>query len=160
MTAPIIHFWRKKHFTKVASRQTDIPFYRGIGRQRGRGFVAVAQVIRKTAIPFLRNYIFPTAKRVGADFLEFITPGKVEVVSGGKKFRKAAKNVGEQSLIKQLGSRSPNQKVVRNVRQANRVGPEKSETKQTIRSQREIFTKSSRWSCHAFFGNNPFATFW
>ena len=54
----------------VASRQVEIPFYRGVGR-RGRRFGALAQVIGKTAIAFLRKYIVPAAKRVGADSLEF-----------------------------------------------------------------------------------------
>ena len=51
----------------VAPRQVEIPFYRGIGRKRGRGFGALAQVIGRTANPFLRKYIVPAAKRVGAD---------------------------------------------------------------------------------------------
>ena len=34
----------------VASRQVEIPLCRGIGRQRRRGFVALAQVIGRTAI--------------------------------------------------------------------------------------------------------------
>ena len=37
----------------VASRQVEFPFYGGNGRQRGRGFGAFAQVIGRTAIPFL-----------------------------------------------------------------------------------------------------------
>ena len=41
----------------VASRQIEIPFYRGVGRQCGRRFGALAQVIGRTAIPFLRKYI-------------------------------------------------------------------------------------------------------
>ena len=90
----------------VASREVEIPFYRGVGRQRGRGFGALAQVIRRTAIPFLRKYIVPDAKRVGADMLEFPVPEFAEVFSGGKKFKTAAKNVGRQTLRKQLGSGS------------------------------------------------------
>ena len=58
----------------VALRQLEIPYYRGVGRQRGRGFGALAQVIGRTAIPFLRKYIVPAAKRVGADLLEFAVP--------------------------------------------------------------------------------------
>ena len=50
----------------VASRQVEITFYRGVGRQRGRRFGALAQVIGRTAIPFSRKYIVPAAKRVGA----------------------------------------------------------------------------------------------
>ena len=55
----------------VASNTLELPYYRGIGRQRGRGFGALAQVIGRTALPFLRKYIVPAAKRVGVDLLEF-----------------------------------------------------------------------------------------
>ena len=34
----------------VASKQVEIPFYRGIGRQRGRGFGALAQVIGRLCV--------------------------------------------------------------------------------------------------------------
>ena len=63
----------------VASRQVEIPYHRGVGRQRGRGFGAPAQVIGKTAIPFLRKYIVSAAKRIGADMLEFVAPEIGEV---------------------------------------------------------------------------------
>ena len=76
----------------VASRQVEIPFYRGVGRQRGRGLGALAQVIGRTAIPFLREFIVPAAKHVDADLLEFAVPEIAEVVSGRKKFKTAAKN--------------------------------------------------------------------
>ena len=66
-----IIFWPKSRYKMVAPRQVDIPFYRGIGRQRGRGFGALAQAIGRTRIPFLRKYIVPAAKRLGADLLEF-----------------------------------------------------------------------------------------
>ena len=77
----------------VASRQVEIPYYRGVGRQRGGGFSANAQVIGRTAIPFLRKYIVPAAKQVGADLLEFAVPEIAEVVSGRKNFMTAAKSV-------------------------------------------------------------------
>ena len=87
----------------VASRQVEIPFYRGVGRQCGWGFGALAQVIGRTAIPFLRKYIVSAAKRVSADLLEFAVPDNAQVLSGRKKFRTAAKSVGRQTLRKQLG---------------------------------------------------------
>ena len=71
----------------VASREVEIPYYRGVGRQRGRGF----GVIGRTAFPFLRKYIVPAAKRVGADLLEFAVPKIAEVVSGRKNIKTAAK---------------------------------------------------------------------
>ena len=56
---------------------------------------ALAQVIGRTAIPFLRNYKVPAAKtkRVGADLLEFVLPEGAGVVSVGKKFKTDAKSV-------------------------------------------------------------------
>ena len=37
----------------VASRAMKIPFYRGLGRKRGRGFGALAQVMGRTEIPII-----------------------------------------------------------------------------------------------------------
>ena len=77
----------------VASRHVKIPYCRAVGRQRGRGFGALAQVIGKTGIPFFRTYVVPAAKRIGADMLEFAAPEIGEVFSGRKSFKSAAKSV-------------------------------------------------------------------
>ena len=87
----------------VASNTLELSYYKGIGRQRGRGFGALAQVIGRTAISFLRKYIVPATNSVGADLLEFAVPEVADVVSGKKNFRTAAKSVGRQTLRKQLG---------------------------------------------------------
>ena len=121
----------------VASRQVEIPYYRVVGRQRGRGFGALAQVIGRTAIPFLRKYVVPAAKRIGADMLEFAAPDIGEVNSGRKSFKSAAKSVGKQTLRKQLGEGSHRGSKQR------RIIPKKS-TKQSSRSRRDIFTNISR----------------
>ena len=112
----------------VASNTLELPYYRGIGRQRGRGYGALAQVIGRTAIPFLRKYIVPAAKRVGADLLEFAVPEVADVVSGKKDFKTAAKNVGRQTLRKQLGGGKQKRSI-----------PVKS-LKRSSRSRRDIFT--------------------
>ena len=124
----------------VASRQVEIPYYRAVGRQKGRGFGALAQVIGRTAIPFLRKYIVPAAKRVGADLLEFAAPEIGEVISGRKSFKSAAKSVGKQTLKKQMGEGSRRRTAGSKHR---RIIPTKS-TKQSNRSRRDIFTKISR----------------
>ena len=120
-----------------ASRQVEIPYYRAVGRQRGRGFGALAQVIGRTAIPFLRKYVVPAAKRVSADLLEFAVPEIAEVVSGRKNFKTAAKSVGRQTLRKQLREGSHRQ--IRG-RKQRKIIPTKS-TKQPNRSRRDIFCK-------------------
>ena len=142
----------------VASRQVDIPYYRGVGRQRGRGFGALAQVIGRTAIPFLRKYIVPAAKRVGVDLLEFAVPEIAEVVSGRKNFKTAANSVGKQTLKKQFWEGSRRRKGTAGVRQEGskqrRILPTKS-TKPSSRSRRDIFSNIFRWSCQTtIFGTN------
>ena len=117
----------------VASREVEIPFYRGVGRQRGRGFGALAQVIGRTAIPFLHENIVPAAKHVGAYLLEFAALEIAEAVSGVKNFKTAAKSVGRQTLRKKLGSGSRK-------RTANRALPTKC-AKQT-RSRKRHFYKN------------------
>ena len=116
----------------VASREVELPYYRGVGRQRGRGFGALAQVIGRTAIPFLRKYIVPDARRIGADMLEFAVPEIADVVSGKKNIKSAAKNVGRQTLKKQLGGGARK-------RSASRFIPPKS-TKRSSRSRKDIFS--------------------
>ena len=68
----------------VASNTLELPYYKGIGRQRGRGFGALAQIIGRTANLFLRKFIVPAAKRVVADLFEFAVPELADVVSGKK----------------------------------------------------------------------------
>ena len=121
----------------VASREVEIPYYRGVGRQRGRGFGALEQVIGRTATPFLRKYIVPAAKRVGADLLEFAVPEIAEVVSGRKIILSAAKSVGRQTMRKQLGEGSRRRTGRSRKRTASRIIPTKS-AKQINRSRRDI----------------------
>ena len=87
----------------VAPNTLDLPYYKGIGRQRGSGFSALGQVFGRAAIPFLRKNIVPAAKRVGADLLELAVPEVGDVASGKKNFKTAAKSVGIQKLRRQLG---------------------------------------------------------
>ena len=112
----------------VASNTLELPYYKGIGRQRRCGFGALAQVIGTTTMPFLRKYIVPAAKRVGADLLEFAVPEVADVVSGKKNFKTAAKSVGRQTLRKQLGGSKQKKNI-----------PVKK-LKRSSRSHRDIFT--------------------
>ena len=125
-----------RYYKMVASRQVETPYYRAVGRQRGREFGALAQVIGRTAIPFLRKCIVPAAKHVGADLMEFAVPETAEVVSGRKNVKTAAKSVGKQTLKKQLGEGSRQ-------RTGSRIIPTQS-TKQSNRSRRDSFTNISR----------------
>ena len=84
----------------VALRRVKIPYYRGIGRQRGRNFRANAEFFGRTAIPFLHKYIVPAAKRLFADLSEFAVTEIGEVVSGRKNqdsYKECAKTKPEKT---------------------------------------------------------------
>ena len=48
------------------------------------------------AIPFMRIFIVPAVKRAGNDLLEFAVPDFLDVVSGRKNVKTAAKSVGHK----------------------------------------------------------------
>ena len=113
----------------VASRQVEIPFYRGVGQQRGRGFGALAQVIGRTAIPILRKYIVPAAKRVGADLLVFAVPElqRLLVVEGkSRQLRRVWEHrLWENSWVVVAGKRVPAESFQQNL-QNKSVGREET----------------------------------
>ena len=127
----------------VASRQVEILFYRGLGRDCGRGFGVPAQVIGRTEILFFRKKIVPAAKRVRADLLEFAAPEIVETVRGKKYFKTVAKSVGRQTLKKQVVS-------CRRRRISSRSIPTNSAKQITT----GIFTNISCQSCQRIFSPN------
>ena len=102
-----IHFKHIRYYKMVASRQVEILYYRAVGRQRGRGLGALAQIIGRTAIPFLRKYVVPAAKRISVDMLEFAAPEIGEVISGRISSKSAAKSAGKHTLKKTIGGREP-----------------------------------------------------
>ena len=138
----------------VASRQVVIPYHRAVGRQRGRGFGALAQVIGRSAFSFLRKYVVPAAKSLGGDLLEFAVPEIAVVVSGRKNFKTAAKSVGKQTLRKQLGEgqgQASRRRTGSRRTGSRRTGGKKQRriirtksTKQSSRSRRDIFTNIPR----------------
>ena len=82
----------------VAQKSADFPIFRGHARQCGRGFGALAQTLGRTAIPFIKKYIVPAAKRIGADLFEIAAPEIGEVVSGRKKLKTFEKDVGTKEF--------------------------------------------------------------
>ena len=87
----------------VAQSSASFPIFRGYARQRRRDFGALAQTLRRTAIPFIKKYIVPAAKRIAANFFEIAAPEIREVVKGQKKLKKFAKMLKKNSS-KTVGS--------------------------------------------------------
>ena len=74
----------------IASDTRELPYYKDVGRQKGRGFGALAQVFRRSANARLRKYVVLAAKGVGADLFEFAAPELANAVSRKKNFKPAA----------------------------------------------------------------------
>ena len=87
----------------VAQNSADFPIFRGHARQRGRGFAALAQTLGRTAIPFIKKYIVPAAKRIRADLFEIAAPEIGEVVSGRKKTQNICKRCGNKNSSETIG---------------------------------------------------------
>ena len=65
----------------VVLRQVEMPFYRGIGRHRGKRLGALAQNIGRAAKLFLGKHVVVLAKRVRNDLFEFAAPKVSEFVA-------------------------------------------------------------------------------
>ena len=92
---------------------SDLPYFRGYARQRGRGFGALAQTIGRTAIPFLRRYVVAAAKIVGADLIEMAAPEIGNVLTGKKKLKSVAADFGKKTLRKQLCVGKKKRRIIR-----------------------------------------------
>lgn len=116
---------------------TSLPYYRGGQRQRGRGIGALAAVLGRTAIPFVKKFIVPAAKRIGSDLIEAAAPEVADLLVGKKKLKTFAKDVGTKTIRKQLGN-----------------GKRKRKSKTRKVSRRKTSTQTSR-SRSDFFKNIP-----
>ena len=119
----------------VAQSSAKFPSFCGHARQPGRSFGALAQTLGRTAIPFIKKYIVPAAKRIGADLFEIAAPKIGEVVSGRKKLKTFAKDVGTKTVRKQLGGGKKKSK-----KRTRRTISRKSSSK-ISRSRKDIFDK-------------------
>ena len=119
----------------VAQSSANFSNFCGHARQRGRGFGALAQTLGRTAIPFIKKYIVPAAKKIGADLFEIAAPDFGKVVRGRKKIKTFAKDVGTKTVRKQLGGGKKKPK-----RRIRRTISRKSSSK-ISRSRKDIFDK-------------------
>ena len=89
----------------IASRQRESPYYRAVGRQRGRDLGLLQKLLGVQQFPFCVNMLPPSAKHIGSDMLEFAAPEIGEPFSNRKSFKTATKSVGKQTLEKRVGWR-------------------------------------------------------
>ena len=82
---------------------TNLEYFKGTRRQRGRGLGALAGKIARTAFALFREYVLSTAKKLGKDALEAALPELGEVITGRSSIKKATKRTAKRTVRKRLG---------------------------------------------------------
>ena len=85
-----------------ANQATPLPHFSGHYRQRGGGFGALAAGIGRVAPPFARQFILPTANRIGKELLKQCVPELLDVVSSKKSPKQALKNTISKTVKSRL----------------------------------------------------------
>ena len=136
----------------VASRQVEIPYHRAVGRQRGRGFGALAQVIEELQFPFCVNV---SSQQQNAWVLTCwsLLRQRLERLLAVENLSRRLQRVWESKLWKNIWGKGA--EGVRQGGSKQRIIIATKSTKQSSRSRRDNFTNISRWSCQtAIFGTN------
>jgi hypothetical protein len=128
----------------------DDAVFSGPLRQRGAGFGALAAGVGRVAIPLLRRYVAPVAKRVGRELISAAIPELSAVIRGKKRGRAAVKSVLKNTALKQLGGGKRRSKAVRKKPQRRKTVGRKKKTpcKKPTKKKR---TKKEKISRHNFF---------
>ena len=81
----------------------NLPYFKGVPRQRGRGFGALARTVAKTTLLILKKYFLPAAKKIGRDVIESAIPKIGGDLSGQTSIKKAVKKTAKSTIRKQFG---------------------------------------------------------
>ncbi len=100
--------------------QASMPYFSGAARQRGSGIGSLALSIGRTALPIIKKFILPAAKRVGRDLVQQAIPEAIDVISGRTKPKQAFKRVAKKTITKLLGGKGRKRKAVRRKRKSKR----------------------------------------
>ena len=107
--------------------QISMPYYRAHIRQRGRGIGAIAGIAGGIAVPLLKKYFLPAAKRVAIDLAHELKDEAIHVFGGKTTPKQAFKRAVKKTARKQLGGgiQKRNKKVIirKKVISKRKVGP-------------------------------------
>jgi hypothetical protein len=130
----------------------DDVVFSGPLRQRGAGFGALAAGIGRVAIPLLRRYVAPVAKRVGKELIQAAIPELASVIRGKKRGRAAFKSVLKSTALKQLGGAKRRRKATKAPQRRRKpaVRKKKASRRKPAKKSR---TKKQKLSRHNFFSS-------
>ena len=72
--------------------QATTPHFSGPYRHRGSGFIALAMVIGRVALPLARKFIVPAAKCIGKQLLVQAAPELINIATRKKTPKQTVKN--------------------------------------------------------------------
>ena len=87
----------------AAQNSADFPFSRGHAAEHGRTFGALVQTLGRTAIFFIKKYLVPAAKKIGADLFQIAAPEIGEIVCGRKNTQNNCKTCRQKNSSKTIG---------------------------------------------------------
>ncbi len=117
-------------------------------RQHGAGFGALAAGVGGIAIPLIRQYVVPAAKkyalpvikRVGRDLVHAAIPEVTSVIQGKKRGRQALKSALKTTASKQFGGAGPRR---RRTAGGRRTGSTKKRTCTASKKRKSTTAKKS-----------------
>ncbi len=111
-----------------------MPHFSGPIKQSGSGFGALVAGIGRVALPIIRKFILPTAKRVGRELLTQSVPEIVDVISKRKSPKEALKRTISKTAKAQIGGGKKRRK-------RRKTTPSISRKKSSKRSRLSFFSK-------------------
>lgn len=118
-----------------------MPYFKGVPRQRGRGFGAFAGTVVRSAFPILKKYVIPVAKQIGRDVIEAAVPEIGNIISGKSNLKRALKETGRKTLKKQIGGGAP-KKRRRKTSKKKKTKVKSKKIKARKQKSKRIYTKS------------------
>ena len=101
----------------------NLPYFKGVPRQRGRGFGALARTVARTTFSILKKYVLPAAKKIGQDVIKSAILEIGCVLLGQTSIKKAVKKTAKSTIQKQVGGgmkkRKNNRQNKRHTEQSN-----------------------------------------
>ena len=80
----------------------NLPYFKGVPRQRGRCVGALARTVARATLPILKKYVLPAAKKIGQDVIESAIPEIGGVLSGQTSIKKSVKKTENQPYRNKL----------------------------------------------------------
>ena len=122
----------------------SLPHFSGHYRQRGSGFGALTAGIGRFVLPLERQFILPTAKRIGKELLKQGVSELLDVVSSKKSPKQALKNTISKTVKSRLVDHEKehyDKELIQKVNSSNQTEKHHFHSEALKRSRSDFFAK-------------------